>query len=298
VKAARETPWLGVELRHLAALSAVAEEGSFRGAARRLGYVQSAISQQISTLERIVGAKMVERERGGGCVSLSRAGRALLSHADGVLAQVYAARADLAAAAASAEVVRVGVPHDVAASVLSEVLRGLVEPFGSGTIDIVERTTDTELLTMLHSGALDLAFTELPLPDGPHAHVELAASPWLLYGTPGLTAPTLDDLARLPLVGVRGSRALAEVEARLRRGPGTPRIEFRAGVWRTVLALARASDDAALVPALLVPPTAKDRLVALGGVLPPFRLGMAWHAERRLSELAQRVREVAVRQLI
>ena len=39
-----------IEIRHLVALSAVAEEGSFRGAGDALGFSQSAISQQIASL--------------------------------------------------------------------------------------------------------------------------------------------------------------------------------------------------------------------------------------------------------
>ena len=46
--------WQGIEVRHLAALLALAEEASFHRAARRLGYSQPAVSQQLRELERIL----------------------------------------------------------------------------------------------------------------------------------------------------------------------------------------------------------------------------------------------------
>src|SRR5437667_11240259 len=83
--------WLGLELRHLIALKAIAEEGSFGRAAKRLGYTQSAISQQIAVLERIVGQRLIERPGGPRPISLTEAGRLLPTHADRTAARLPAA---------------------------------------------------------------------------------------------------------------------------------------------------------------------------------------------------------------
>src|SRR5438477_160239 len=70
--------WHGIEVRHLAALQALAEEASFHGAARRLGYSQPAVSQQLAALERIVGTQLVNRPRVSQPLTLTESGERLL----------------------------------------------------------------------------------------------------------------------------------------------------------------------------------------------------------------------------
>ena len=89
--------WAGLEIRHLLALNAVVENGTFSGAAEQLGYTQPAVSQQVGTLERIVGTPLFERPGGPRPVRLTTAGQMLLIHARAVLARVNSAATDLRA---------------------------------------------------------------------------------------------------------------------------------------------------------------------------------------------------------
>jgi LysR family transcriptional regulator, hca operon transcriptional activator len=72
-----------VELRHLRYFVAVAEEGSFLGAASRLRVAQPALSKQIHDLEREVGAKLFERRPRG--TRMTAAGEQFLRHARNAL---------------------------------------------------------------------------------------------------------------------------------------------------------------------------------------------------------------------
>ena len=120
--------WLGVEVRHLAALEAVAREGSFGRAAEALGYTQSAVSQQIQMLERIVGERLVERPGGPRAVSLTEAGTLLLRHAEAIVGRLRAAQADMTAfAEGEAGSLRIGTFQSVGAKVLPEVMRRFLQ---------------------------------------------------------------------------------------------------------------------------------------------------------------------------
>jgi DNA-binding transcriptional LysR family regulator len=79
-------PFDGVTLDHLRVLLTVADEGSFSAAARRLGRVQSAVSQSMATLESLCGFKVWDRSERS--VGLTERGRGLVAAARRVLAEV------------------------------------------------------------------------------------------------------------------------------------------------------------------------------------------------------------------
>lgn len=76
----------GVELRHLRYLVAVADVGTFTGAAELMFMAQPTLSQQIRQLEELVGAPLLDRRRDG--VRLTDAGTALLEESRRVLSLI------------------------------------------------------------------------------------------------------------------------------------------------------------------------------------------------------------------
>jgi DNA-binding transcriptional LysR family regulator len=86
-----------LDVRRMRVLREVSQRGSFSAAADALAYTQSAVSQQIAALEREAGTKLVERNARG--VRMTDAGRALVEHADAILARLADAEAELEAIA-------------------------------------------------------------------------------------------------------------------------------------------------------------------------------------------------------
>ena len=86
-----------LDVKRLRILSEVARAGSFSAAAEELYLSQSAVSQQVATLEREVGMSLLERTRAG--PKLTDAGRALVTHAEAVICRLEEAERELAAIA-------------------------------------------------------------------------------------------------------------------------------------------------------------------------------------------------------
>ncbi|WP_437021483.1 LysR family transcriptional regulator [Streptomyces sp. enrichment culture] len=84
-----------LNLERLRTLDALARHGSVSGAAEGLHITTSAVSQQMSKLEREVGQQLLARNGRG--VRLTDAGRLLAEHAARILSQVALAQSDLEA---------------------------------------------------------------------------------------------------------------------------------------------------------------------------------------------------------
>lgn len=287
--------WLGVEVRHLAALQAVASTGSFHGAAVELGYTQSAISQQIATLERAVGATLIERPGGPRPVSLTDAGRLLLRHAEAIVARLSAAKADLAALAdGTAGTLRVGTYQSVAARILPTVLRRFRQAWPAIDIQLAESNDDRELLEAVECGDLDLTFSVLPLLDGPFEALEILRDPYVLLAIPGSriatqpSPPTLREVAGERLIGTRHCRTVEHIEAYARTKGYALDISMRSDDNGTIHAMVGAGMGAAVMPMLSVDHNDPNVVVReLRTPLPPRIIALAWHRDRVRTRAAE-----------
>jgi DNA-binding transcriptional LysR family regulator len=280
--------WLGIELRHLAALQAVAEAGSFRRAATRLGYTQSAISQQIATLERLVGAKLIERPGGPRPIFLTDAGRLVLRHAGAIIAQLSAAQADVSAMVdGHSGTLRVGTFQSVGARILPTLLNQFGASWPGVEVQLTESASDPELLGYIEHGDLDLTFAMPPLPEGPFESVELMRDPWVLlvpHDSPLAARPDplpLRDVAKLPLIAPRLCASQDQIVAHFRSRGLEPNFVYNLDENNIVHGLVAGGVGIGLIPNLAVDPN-DDRVVAvgLGPRVPPREIAIVWHRDR------------------
>lgn len=239
-------------------LLAVARQGSITGAARELGYTQSAISRQVAALEAQAGARLFDRLARG--IGLTEEGRCLLGHAEAVVDRLAAARRDLEALRqVGAGRVRVGAFPTAVAALVPRALAAFRTAHPGVNLSLVEGLTP-ELLERLSAGDADVVVASAP-PDRPidTSRFDLGH---LLDERLLVALPVGHRLARRRVVRlaeladesfVAGSAAAEHTLLRATLRPDfRPRIDIVAAEWTGKLGCVAAGLGVALVPALAV----------------------------------------------
>ncbi len=286
---ANNSTWSGLELRHLQAILAVAETGTFSAAAEQLGYTQSAVSQQIGALERIVRTPLFERPGGRRPVRLTAAGEMLLTHARAVLARVSTAAADLRALASGEQgELRVGTLPSVGTKLLPRLLGTFRVEWPGIEIVLRESRDCADLIRAVETGDVDVTFIDIgpyetdplevrPLLDDPMVFLAPANAP-----EAGHRAVKIADIAQLPMIGTRNVACRQIIDDCFRQAPIQPTYIFRSDDNPTIQGLIGSGLAYAVLPLLTV--NENDPTVAVIPIRPeppPRRLGIAWHPERR-----------------
>lgn len=142
-----------LDLSLLRSFVAVIDCGSLQLAAARVGRSQSAVSMQIKRLEEDIGRPLFQRE--GRSLRPNPAGQDLLLHARRLLRLSDEAMANLRQPEASG-VVRVGVPEDYAARLLTPTLARFGQDFPLAELEVTFQSSPA-LLRQVETGRLDLA---------------------------------------------------------------------------------------------------------------------------------------------
>jgi DNA-binding transcriptional LysR family regulator len=281
--------WHGVELRHFAALEAIARERSFSGAAQSLGYTQSTISGQIAQLERVIGTSLFRRLPGPRGVELTSEGTILLAHARAISDRLQAARADVEAArlGGGPRVVTVGTFPSLSTTFMPDVLAKLAREPAPVRVELREDSCGSSVLRSIERGELDAAFTTLPLHDGPFHALELFHDPYCLAVSPGHalgSEPTpvpLGRLAELPIIAQPRAGKQQLIEESLNVLNTHLNVVARADTWASIYAHVEAGDGFGLVPSLaLVMAPARLRILMLDPRIPTRRVAIVWHTDR------------------
>ncbi|MFE9689131.1 LysR family transcriptional regulator [Micromonospora sp. NPDC005806] len=147
-----------LDLRRLRLLRELEERGTLGAVALALGYSPSSVSQQLSVLEKEVGARLLEKAGRG--VRLTDAGRLLAQHARVLLAAAEAASADLAALSGEVRgTVRAGGLQSAARRLLVPAVARMMVEHPQVRTEVSELELE-QALPGLRLGAVDLVISD------------------------------------------------------------------------------------------------------------------------------------------
>ncbi len=267
-----------LNVNRLRILREVARRGSFSAAADELSYTQSAVSQQIATLEAETGMTLLERRPRG--VSLTAAGQTLVGHAEGILAGLDAAETAMASIAGlRGGRLRMASFPTAGATLMPLAIATFRTRYPEVELTLAEGEPE-QIAPRLRAGDLDLAllfeFDESPLPDD-IARIELLEDPLFLalprdHPLAGRRKLRLQDLREEAWVQTSSSSPCARHVVRSCHAAGfEPRVSFESDDYQTVQGLVAAGVGVALIPELALTVLREDIAIRALSPHPPVR---------------------------
>jgi len=282
-----------MELRQLEYFVAVAEEGTFTGAAAQVHVAQPGVSAQIRRLERELGHALLDRS--GRTVRLTAVGAAVLPYARAALDAVAGARLAVDELAGLMRGrVAVGMVTSCASVDLPNLLADFHHHHPAVEITLSEANSD-RLIDALQDGRLDLALVGLATTLPPGIATQVVADEPLVaavsHGDPlaARTTITLDALQQRALISLpRGTGLRSCLDDACAAAGVHPHIAFEASNPDVLVHLAAQGLGVAILPASIANAHLTE-LHAITVTRPRLRgrLALAWRADGPINPAAR-----------
>jgi len=290
-----------IEIRHLEALRAVVEEGTFTDAGIRLGYSQAAVSQQVAALEAALGESVFDRPGGPRPVVLTPAGRLALRHAQVVTDRIDQLRADIdALKAGMGGRLACGTFQSVSVESLPTIVNRILTETPDLQVRVDEADENEPLIASLIAGDLDVAFLAGPVQEPDIEVIPLGADPFVAVlandeYSAELTSYDPMLLNGIGVIGENGGGAQLLIENGLRALGVSVQYVFRTNDNGAMQAMARNGLAPAIMPLLAV--DAHDpnvRVLPLNPPIPPRQILIALPRPALRTAAATRFAQIAV----
>jgi DNA-binding transcriptional LysR family regulator len=242
-----------LDVRRLRLLRELAHRGTIAAVAEAVSFTPSAVSQQLSALEREAGVPLLARS--GRRVVLTPAGRSLVRHTEAVLAQLERAAAELDGARQGLSgSLRIGTFPSAGRAMVPAALAELARRH-PGLEPMVVELDPARVADALRAGDLDVALVHeydfAPVPPEPGIAVIPLCREAMYLATADPTLTTVADCHDQPwILAVPGTLCHRMTMHAGQAAGFTPHARHHVDDFATVLALVAAGQGVALVPQL------------------------------------------------
>lgn len=242
-----------MEIRQLRYFTAVVEEGTVIGAARRLNMTQPPLTAQLHNLEEELGCVLFKHE--GRRLHLTEAGHTFYQRACTILGMCNATAAEMEQfGTGNAGTLRIGVISSVQGTLFMEWIAGFAAVHPQIRYELYSANT-YQLLEQLRMDQIDLAIVRTPFSAPEAESLTLGKEPMMAVGLPsyfqdipdGTTCISLSELREKPLILYRRWERI--LLSRFEAAGCTPQIRCCNDDSQTTLAFAKKGLGIGILPA-------------------------------------------------